>query len=129
MKALLVHLSDIHVRGDSDPILSRAESIAAAVQNLEPRPEAAIIAVSGDLAFAGSEVQYLAVWTFLDELRSRLAAQLSRSDGQSPVPVTIVAIPGNHDCDFTEPKASREIIMRGVLESPKQAGEQSIVDI
>ncbi len=128
-KALLVHLSDIHVRSDTDPILSRVEPIVAAVQNLEYQVDAAIIAVSGDLAFAGSEPQYFAVWTFLDNLRSRLVDQLTPAGRATPTPVTIVAIPGNHDCNFAEPKAARPIIIQSVLDSPEQTKDQSVVDI
>ncbi len=128
-KALLVHLSDIHVRSDKDIVLGRVEPIVAAVQNLEYQVDAAIIAVSGDLAFAGGETQYVAVWAFLDSLRSRLAAQLTPPGRTTAVPVTVLAIPGNHDCDFTEPKAARPIIIQSVLEGPERAKDRSVVDI
>lgn len=128
-KLLLVHLSDIHVRSEQDAILGRAEQIIAAVRNLDYELEAAIIAVSGDLAFSGSESQYEAVWVFLSELAARLREELSARERGSSVPVTILAIPGNHDCDFTGVGGVRNMVIDGVLANPQQAADASVVDL
>ncbi len=72
MKLLLVHLSDIHIKGDADPVLARANLIADAVQNLDYALDAAVIVVSGDLAFAGSTKQYDVAWQFLNSLSTVL---------------------------------------------------------
>lgn len=129
MKILLVHLSDIHVRSDDDAILSRGKSIAAAVQNLDYELEAAIVAVSGDLAYAGAEGQYEAVWPFLRALSSLLAVGLHAGNRGMPVPVHVVAIPGNHDCDFSQPGEVRALVIGGVLAEPVKAKDESIVDV
>ncbi len=129
MKLLLVHLSDIHVRGDDDAILGRAGSIAAAVRNLDYELDAAVVAVSGDLAYAGGEGQYEAVWRFLCAISSQLSVGLRAGEGGTPVPVHVVAIPGNHDCDFSQPGGARSMVIGGVLAEPRQVEDRSVVDV
>jgi len=54
MKVLLVHLSDLHIQGDEDPILYRAEYISSAVRNVDYELAACFIVVSGDTAYSGA---------------------------------------------------------------------------
>ncbi len=128
MRVLLIHLSDIHVRSDADPILGRAEQIASAVQDLDLNLTAAIVAVSGDLAYSGCESQYLAVWPFLEDLKARLEAKLAAHDRGHRVPVSVVAIPGNHDCDFSSPDSIRPLAVKAVLADPSEAQTADIVE-
>jgi metallophosphoesterase superfamily enzyme len=100
-KILLLQVSDIHLKGEEDPILQRAGAIVDAVKNLDYRLDAAIIVMSGDLAYSGEETQYWSGWSFLEEIRSKLSESLQKNPGSNPIPVQIVAIPGNHDCDFS----------------------------
>jgi predicted MPP superfamily phosphohydrolase len=129
MKLLLVHLSDIHIKGDADPVLARANLIADAVQNLDYALDAAVIVVSGDLAFAGSTKQYDVAWQFLNSLSSRLSIQLSNASGERPLPLKILAIPGNHDSDLSEPEGARMMVLEGILRNPAQVKDASVVAI
>ena len=58
-KILLLHLSDIHITDEQEPILKRAERIRKAVQNLEHGLDACFLVVSGDIAYFSTEEQYL----------------------------------------------------------------------
>src|ERR1043166_8820091 len=90
-RLLALHLSDIHVHGSSDPILLRADKIAAAAQWVA-EPTAALILVTGDFAFSGQQHQYDAVAPFFASLRTCLHNRLPTLEG-----VRFVFIPGNHD--------------------------------
>ncbi len=125
-KLLVVHLSDIHVRTAGDVILTRGEMIAAAVRNLEYDLNACVVAVSGDLAYGGNDEQLFAGWDFLDRLASLLATHLASREG-TPVPVTVIAIPGNHDCDFSNPARLRSLVIPQVLADPEEARNAEVV--
>ncbi len=129
MKLLLVHLSDIHIRTGEESVLRRGEAIVSAIQNLDYEVESVLLVVSGDLAFSGSEEQYTAVWALLKEVAAGLQVKLSAGRGDSPVPVNLIAIPGNHDCDFSHPSAARTALIDVVVTDLRQAREASIVDI
>src|SRR5215203_2916542 len=90
VKALLVHLSDIHVRGDEDHVLGKADKIAKSVRNLEHDLAACFVVISGDSAFSGLEKQYFAVVGLLQKLEEALTSYL-RND----IEVRFVVVPGN----------------------------------
>ena len=87
-----------------------------------------MIAMTGDLAFSGSESQYLTGWLFLDEIRRELGLAVTCRAGADCVPVDIIAIPGNHDCDFSVTSKLRDIVVDGVLANRQTAFERPIVD-
>lgn len=112
MKVILVHLSDIHIRTGDERILKSASAIAKAIGPLERRPEAVFILVSGDIAFSGLQSEYAYAEVFLRELKEELLSQY-----QATVDVILVTVPGNHDCDFTQTDAVRDMILKGVQDS------------
>lgn len=101
MSVLIIHLSDIHIRGANSPIISRYERICAAVSSQLPSADRVLIIVSGDIAQSGQEAEYAAAKQFFDGLLEQLSQETS-------APVDIVFVPGNHDCDFRKNTFSRE---------------------
>ena len=65
MTAVLLHLSDIHIKTSNDPILKRSESIASCVFSSLPLASHLFIIVSGDVAFSGEENQYVLASNFM----------------------------------------------------------------
>lgn len=127
-KALLLHLSDIHTKGDSDAVLFRADQIAAAVQNIDHDLEAAVVVITGDLAYSGEEHQYIAFWEFLDSLAARLGERLNHRVTGERVPVKIVAIPGNHDLYLRSETTIRDLLIRQLQGEPSLANKKSVID-
>lgn len=95
MKIALIHLSDIHIQNASCPILQRAEKICATVNPLLPDVQGVIVAVSGDIAYAGTAQEYELARIFFDQIMSYLSERVCEN-----VPVYLVTVPGNHDGTF-----------------------------
>lgn len=127
-KMLLLQLSDIHVKNSTDPVLQRSEAIVAAIKNLDYEIDAAVILISGDLAFSGQQSQYNAVWDFIERVQTSLQANLATQSARRDVHVRTLAIPGNHDCDFSAPKKAREMLLKSVLSEGSDAIDSSVVE-
>jgi hypothetical protein len=110
MSLLLVHLSDIHIKGDLDPILKKGEAIANALNGRVAKARLIVIVVSGDIAFSGAKKEYQAAKAFLEGIRKRIKKE-ARCE------VEFLICPGNHDCDFTANNESRKNNITGVQAS------------
>ncbi len=122
MKVLLVHLSDIHVRGE-DAVLYRAGKIASAVRDRDPDVAACFVVLSGDTAFSGLDEEYSAAVGFVGELKEELA-----SYSRNGADVQVVVVPGNHDCDFGASNGVRKRLLDGVEANPEQAFDEEVVE-
>lgn len=123
-KVLLLHISDIHIRAATDTVLTRVAFIADAVKNIEPQAAAVVCVFSGDVAFSGEEDQYNLALSFVTALRDKLRANV--------LPAThihFIAVPGNHDCDFSEATAARAALRDVVQKSPNRLEDTSFADI
>lgn len=105
MKLLFLHLSDIHIKSNSDFVLKRADQIADAVANLDTGIEGCVVVITGDITYSGQATEYALAEQFLTELR----ASLTKTVGVADVPVVLV--PGNHDCDFLTSNQVRDILI------------------
>ena len=77
MRILVLHLSDLHIKNDGNPILTRAKEIVNAVKNMDYNVEVAFIFFTGDIAFSGTPDQYEAALKFLDELQASIGEHLT----------------------------------------------------
>jgi len=107
MKLGILHLSDIHLKEevDSNPVLTKVDAIAGAVGGIPETLDEFLVIVSGDTAFSGKKAEYAHAMTFFRDL---LASLQSRGI----TPRSIVFVPGNHDCDFTQSTDVREIVLQ-----------------
>lgn len=120
MKALILHVSDIHLReGHSNPCIPKFEFIARAVQNEEPDLEEAIVVISGDLAFAGKKSEYELGKACLDALSTDLKKRMHFKN------VHFVLVPGNHDCDFSGNQKIRSLAI-GAIRSGELPDDEMI---
>ncbi len=92
----ILHVSDLHVRGDGRHPGDRARRRRVLGQawecNLaEIREHSSIdlVCLTGDIAFAGQEVEYQRATDFIDEMLAALGLDRSR----------LFLVPGNHDID------------------------------
>ena len=107
MKILLIHLSDIHLKSTSDPILARAKSVAATANSRIHSASAVFIVISGDIAFSGKRAEYEAASVFLEDLRAALTEE-------TEAPIYFILSPGNHDCDFSGDQSVRKSLIENV---------------
>lgn len=110
MELIIAHLTDIHIRDDSDfDILSgRLSSLSGAICNhiTEPDNTAVLMCMTGDFTFSGQENQYTAIELLLEEVYSIIKKRFPR------IGIYPVFVPGNHDCDFKDESAAvREVIL------------------
>jgi len=89
----LIHLSDIHISSEDDPILSRVSEMVSAIQAAALSATHLLVVVSGDIAFSGKQAQYELATNFFSEL----VDSLQEAFGHTP---HLVVVPGNHDLHF-----------------------------
>ena len=123
VKVLLVQLSDIHIKTAEDAVLQRSSKIVDAVKNLEPEVQAVVCILSGDLTYSGSEDQFLFALDFVTQFKTEMEKHLPAGCS-----VSFVAVPGNHDCDFSEASDAREILLTAVRENPSRLLDDSFAE-
>ena len=111
MTAVVLHLSDIHIRSDKDWILDKGINISACVFSSLPDATTVFVIVSGDIAFSGQSEQYAAAEGLFGEIRAAIQAE-------KDLPVHFVCCPGNHDCDFSLSNKTRTLTLNGVRSDP-----------
>lgn len=120
MKLAVLHLSDIHFRGDSDPIFVRATDIAESVFAAVRNAELCLIAVTGDVAYSGTADQYATAQKFLSTIIERLSRETS-------APIHVIVVPGNHDCVLVPEDEIREIVIDKIVMKPSEAEKPALV--
>lgn len=120
MTAVVLHLSDIHIKNASDPILRRARGIAACTFTVLPSASAVFVVVSGDVAYSGLPAQYELAVSFFKEVKEHIEAEAA-------VHVEFVIAPGNHDCDFEQENAARKSLVKGVTEASEPEVDDSVI--
>lgn len=119
MDLVILHLSDIHIKQKTDPILQRSERIAQTVFPLLPECKHLIILVSGDIAFSGKAEEFLLAKSFIECIRKTITSERC-------IPITIVTTPGNHDNDFEKNDGAREILIEQAHRTPEKIDDSVI---
>lgn len=110
MLVSVVHLSDIHIKSAHNPVADRAKSIVDALFSFEPNVDICILALTGDIAYSGKAEEYVQALTFVLEIQSHITQR------NKAARVELVAVPGNHDCDFSADTSMRDIILVAALQ-------------
>lgn len=123
MRLLLLQLSDIHVSQGDNPVLERAQKIVEATRGLDRKVDACIVLLTGDAVDTGQDGEYSVALDFVESVRRALEAEFIPA-----IPVHVVPIPGNHDCDFSGDQQARDLIVDSV---PSSAGvpQASVIEI
>ena len=99
----LLHLSDIHLRAETNPIAERIDAVASALRSEALPLNACFIVVGGDIAFSGLASEYAVATQLLIALKNRIHADYPTAR------IEYVLVPGNHDCNFSEPTEMRDL--------------------
>lgn len=120
-KLTVVHLSDIHIHGAKDRCLEAIDQVAAAVYELARDADEVLLAITGDVAFSGSEAEYqVATAKLLEPLLSALARETRKK-------VLVSIAPGNHDCVLKPMNEVRETLIAAIVETPSKAASDAMV--
>ena len=122
MRLAILHLSDIHIHGTSDKVLSKADQIASSFFTEVRASDAALILVTGDIAYSGKEIEYEAAIPFLKRIQELVAAE-----SQSIV-TDIICVPGNHDCELIPEVKARTILVDHVANNPDSEIDVTVID-
>lgn len=112
MTAVVLHISDIHIRAANDPILNKGQSIASCTFADLPEATTVFIVASGDIAFSGKAGEYEAAESLFQDIRDAILTE-------KKLPVHFVMVPGNHDCDFSMGGTPRLLTLNAVRDDPK----------
>ena len=115
MKAVLLQISDMHLRRGDNPVLSRVEAIQGAVRGSAHDASVIFVVMTGDVAFGGSSSEYALAHQFFDELKASLLTL------RSGIRVEEIFIPGNHDCLLKPPNVLRDYLLKSIrtnIEAP-----------
>lgn len=121
MAILILHLSDIHIKKSSDPILRRSAAIAASINPYLHSTTHLFIVISGDIAFSGTSDQYALSKKFLFEIKDL-------TQKETDIPVIFIIVPGNHDCDFSLNSGARKILVKSIQDSIDPEIDDSIIE-
>jgi hypothetical protein len=124
VKLLVLHLSDIHIKTTSDFILDRAALVVSAVKNIDPNLGAVACVLSGDVSWSAGEDEYGLALDWVRSVESELRGAFPK-----PVAIRFVAVPSNHDCDFTEATEARALVSEVVTKTPGRLRDSSFADI
>lgn len=119
MTAVVLHLSDIHVRSSKDLILSKGHSIAACTFADLPEASIVFVVVSGDVAYSGKKEEYEAATLLFQDIKESIAVETDS-------PIHFVFVPGNHDCDFSKGGKPRILTLNAVRDDPTQLDDDVI---
>lgn len=108
MTIAILHLSDIHIFSEKDPVLDRADAIARPLFRHLPTASVVVIVLSGDIAQSGQVSEYKMAKKML------LAIKASIEREKSDVVIQFVIAPGNHDCDFSKRLPLREAVLQSM---------------
>lgn len=121
---LILHISDLHLRegvvgSTQDPDRHLREAIVSDAADFCSRLNRApdIIAISGDIAYAGTETEYRLATEWLEKLCSRCGAELKQ----------VFTIPGNHD--VVRPKVKAPVIqsLHKAIRSAQSIARDSVI--
>ncbi len=111
MTLAVVHLTDLHIGSSTDPIPTRVPLLARAIASRTQDSTGILLAVSGDLSCTGAEEELSNAFSFLEQLQQLLLKTTSAA-------VYVAVVPGNHDCDFSDPTTIRQTLLTAVARDP-----------
>lgn len=110
MELLIIHLTDLHIETENDyAILSNRSGLIGNVVKkhiTDSQNTLLLFCITGDIAYSGTEEQYLYASLFFEEISTSIKKQYEDID------VYFILVPGNHDCDFiSEENTIRETLL------------------
>lgn len=122
MTAVILHLSDIHIKTNKDPITNKGIQIAKSTFSFLPSASHVFIVVSGDIAFSGLASEYESAKALLMKIQETI--KLERD-----CPISFVLAPGNHDCDFSKNVSARTMVIENLIQSDNPEIDDSVIKL
>ena len=97
MQSYILHLSDIHLTEDSNPIFNKCTQLCNAILSELPNKSNLYIVFTGDIAYSGLKIEYDKANELIDNIKKNLMIE-------KDLAISIITIPGNHDCAFPKEK-------------------------
>lgn len=117
MSVLIVQLTDLHCNSESDPVLGRVPQLAGAITaEVDQSTEAVHVIMGGDASQGGTAAQFRIAERFLYDLRSCLTVSLRT------IPVELIMVPGNHDCDLSGDQSMRDLAIGSIADLLRESG-------
>ena len=125
MSVLVVHLSDAHLKSNSDPLIARLPNLARAIgSEFNASVKAILIAFTGDAVDKGSILAFEVAKSFFTRLREEVQTITACI-------THILMIPGNHDVVQPSDPALRDLaianLTKGEMSTRPQASFEQVV--
>jgi len=117
MSILLIHITDAHTVVGDALVSRRGHAIATAALSEVMELEEIHIIFTGDTVQSGKAEEYLVFESFLKDLMEELSSARS-------VPIKVLNVAGNHDCDFAEDQSLRDMLLKSALQSQSNITSQ-----
>jgi Calcineurin-like phosphoesterase len=121
MKAVVLQLSDLHLKSKGNSILDKLDKIKGAVNADGDVFRAGFIVLSGDIAFSGKSEEYTLALELVDQLRDSLQGAGGVKEWH------IIPTPGNHDCDLGADDETRKTLSESLIRNPSRAIDSSLL--
>ena len=121
MAIVLLHLSDIHIKGQQDKILALPEKIVSTIRSSLPVATHVFVVMSGDIAYSGKKDEYELAEKFVNEIVMSISSE-------SNCDVSVIVAPGNHDCDFSKNTGARQGLISHLEKTAVADVDESIID-
>lgn len=119
---ILLHISDAHIRDQSDLVLGNAEKIASAIRPYLPNASAVFLIFTGDIAYSGKKEEYDLAEKFINEIKKIIAIDFNGL-------IDLITVPGNHDCDFSCDNGARKALISQMDSESNMEIDSSIISI
>ena len=120
MKAIILHLSDLHLKSEGNAIFDKLDQLKG-VANVDGDVfQAGFIVISGDVAFSGKSEEYTLALKLIDQLRLSLQGAGGVKEWH------VVPVPGNHDCDLDADDETRKTLSESLVRNPSRTIDDSL---
>lgn len=120
-KLAIVHISDCHFSDRDSSPGEKIRALSAAVRPQIREAQSVLIAITGDVAWSGTEAEYCPAADAIADLVHSIATEFPG------VERSVAIVPGNHDCDFQRASVIRESLLASNLASDEHRWDQSLV--
>jgi len=108
MQALLIHLSDIHLKSSGNSISSKVEELIRSIQNYALVNDYLFLLLTGDIAYSGLDIEYTQAKIILERIRKHIEHYTNKK-------IEVILIPGNHDCNLSVRDKTRDKDIQDII--------------
>lgn len=117
----VLQIGDIHTESRHDLALRYLVAVPSVLNDPAlPAFDLILVLLCGDLAYSGKTSEYECLTDPLETLKSEL-------ERIAKCPVYILAIPGNHDCNFEKNTEIRNLVISSIPKGDIRLSDKSIV--